>query len=90
MSYNSAADMHEDEYLNKRLIACASEQDKGDPGDGALQASNWVNIHKWDIVNAPGWSAKWDTARVNGNVAPGADSSVITDEDILAVIQPMT
>jgi hypothetical protein len=82
--------MHDDEYLQKRLVACASEQNKGDAGDGAEQASNWVNIHKWAIVNAPGWAAKWDSARVNGNIAPGNDASVITDEDMLAVIQPMT
>jgi hypothetical protein len=82
--------MHDDHYLNQRLIACASEQGKVEPGGDADQAANWVTAHKWAIVNAPGWAAKWDTARVNGNLSPGNDSSVITDEDILAVIQPMT
>jgi hypothetical protein len=89
MTYNSTADMHDDFDLHRRLVACASEQGKGNPDDGAAQPDNWVALHKWPIVNSPGWSAKYDSARASGNTSPGRDAAVITDDDILATIQPM-
>lgn len=84
MSYNSLSEMQGDAWLKRRLIACASEQKKGDGNPEA-----WVDANIWNIVNAPGWGAKWEQAKNNSHPAPGIDESVIADGDILAVIQPM-
>jgi hypothetical protein len=85
MSYNSIAEMHDDPWLRRRLTACATQENKG-----AGNPEQWVNDNLWTIVSAPGWDQKWDTARSNYHPQAGLDESVITDADILAMIQPMT
>lgn len=83
MTYANIANMAESPSLIRRLIACAAEQKKGDP------YNEWVYSHVWDIAASPGWSEKWASALAADIPDPGADEGVITDADILAVIQPM-
>lgn len=49
----------------------------------------WVETNKWEWATAPGWAGKVATAIDAGNDAWGKDTGVISDTDILAVIQPM-
>lgn len=86
MSYNDISEMQADTTLNRRLIACATQEGKG----GVSQTpEQWVTENSWKIVSSPGWAAKWSSAKANYNSQPGIDESVITDDDILATIQPM-
>lgn len=83
MSYADIAAITQSTSLAQRLTACAAEEVKPKP------YSSWVFEHIWEIAASPGWADKWAYAVANENPDPGADESVITDGDILAVIQPM-
>jgi cellulose synthase/poly-beta-1,6-N-acetylglucosamine synthase-like glycosyltransferase len=84
MTYNTIATMREDAALSRRLIACAAEEGKGN-----LSPDSWVLQNIWLIVTAPGWEEAWEYAAAQGVENIGASESVITDEMILSVIQPM-
>lgn len=60
----------------------AVESDQTDP-------DAWANEHRWEWATAPGWAGKVAAALDAGNEEWGRDPAVITDSDILAVIQPM-
>lgn len=79
----SIAEMTASGSLINRLTACAAEQDKPEP------YSQWVMERIWKIAASPGWAAKWDSAIAAEIPDPGSNPTVITDADILAVIQPM-
>jgi len=83
MAYATTAQITQSTALMQRLIACAAEQKKVKP------YQNWVLDRIWDIAVSPGWSAKWESAVASENPDPGADPAVISDQDILGVIQPM-
>ena len=83
MTYANIAAITESASLQRRLQACAAEQQKPKP------YGEWVYNHIWDIASAPGWAAKWASALAGGVTDPGANEGVITDADILAVIQTM-
>jgi hypothetical protein len=81
MTYLTIAKITQSSSLRQRLTACAAQEDKPQP------YSAWVDDHIWDIASAPGWAGKWESA-VAGDIAdPGAHEGVITDGDILAVVQ---
>lgn len=72
-----------DSDFRLRVTACvAIESDEINP-------DSWVETNKWAWATAPGWSSKVATAIDAGNAAWGKDTSIISDADILAVIQPM-
>ena len=83
MTYATIAAITQNLSLSMRLTACAAEQQKPTP------YSSWVAEHIWQIAAAPGWAQKWESAVAAEIADPGADESVITDADILAVVQPM-
>src|SRR5688572_10570362 len=83
MTYYTLAVMQADNQLFRRLVACAAEQKKARPYE------QWVFDRIWDIVTSPGWAAQWEYAEAVGKEDIGSDPGVITDADILAVIQPM-
>jgi hypothetical protein len=83
MSYNTIANMQEDAALQRRLVACAAEEQK--PGS----PYGWVADRIWKIVTSPGWEDAWAYAEAVPIENIGADETVITDAMILAVIQPM-
>ena len=78
--YNSVADMAEDLALNRRLTAAVAKE-------GILDPKGWLYPRNWQVVSAPGWDAKWDSAVAGGVSNPGADEAVITDGDILSAVQ---
>lgn len=83
MTYAGIASITQSSSLFNRLTACAAEQNKDEP------YSTWVRARIWKIAASPGWAAKWESALAADIEDPGADESVITDGDILAVIQGM-
>ena len=78
--YNSVADMAEDLALNRRLTAAVAKE-------GILDPKGWLYPRNWQVVSAPGWDAKWDSAVAGGVQNPGEDEAVITDGDILSAVQ---
>jgi len=66
-----------------RVTACAGQQGSELPPE----VWAWENRYRW--AAAPGWGQQWDSAVASGVEDPGADPAVITDGDILAVVQPM-
>jgi hypothetical protein len=78
--YNSVADMAEDLDLNRRLTAAVAKE-------GILDPKGWLYPRNWQVVSAPGWDAKWDSAVASGIQYPGKDEAVITDGDILSAVQ---
>lgn len=83
MSYRTISQITQSSSLFQRLVACAAEQEKTQP------YVQWVSERIWDIAASPGWADKWASAVAADIEDPGADESVITDGDILAVVQPM-
>jgi hypothetical protein len=81
-TYLTIAGMAKDWPLTSRVAACAAQQGVADPETWAV-----TNGYAW--AAAPGWAGKWDSAVLNGVENPGADPSVISDADILAVVQLM-
>jgi hypothetical protein len=72
-----------DNDMTERVAACAAQQGQ------ELPHRWWAEQNAYTWASAPGWGAKWDSAVAGGVEHPGADPAVITDGDILAVIQPM-
>lgn len=85
MTYAHIAAITESPALFKRIKACAAEQKAAGPG--ALQ--QWVFDHLWLIAASPSWADKWAYAlAANPDLEdPGAEEAVITDADILTVVQ---
>lgn len=90
MSYQDIANMKDSNLLRRRLHAAAAQENKPEP------VEQWVADNIWEIVSAPGWAAKWAYAEAihepqpgDPPYDPGGDEAVITDQDILSVIQPI-
>ena len=71
-----------DDAMQRRVAACAAQQ--GEPN-----SLWWAQQNNYEWAAAPGWGAKWDSAVASDVEDPGSDPAVITDGDILAVVQPM-
>lgn len=72
-----------DSDFRLRVTSCvAIESDNPTP-------DQWVELNKWAWATAPGWAAKVATAIDAGDTEWGKDPAVISDADILAMIQPM-
>jgi hypothetical protein len=80
--YLTIATIAADQTMRNRVAACAAEQ-------GAPTPEHWAYDNAYQWAAAPEWAAKWESAAAAGNTNPGADPTVITDGDVLAVIQPM-
>ena len=80
--YLTIATVANDATMNQRVAACVGQQAGPDP-------LWWADQNRYRWAAAPGWAAKWDSAVASDVPNPGADPAVITDADILAVVQPM-
>jgi hypothetical protein len=81
--YLTIATIASDEHMLSRVTACAGQQNS--PQTPELWA--WEQRYRW--AASPGWAQKWDSALASNIAEPGTDPAVITDGDILAVVQPM-
>lgn len=82
MSYYTQAVMSEDVSLSRRITMCAAIEGADDP-------QRWTFEHRIKWATSPAWDSKWDSAEAAGIEDPGADASVITDGDILSVVQQL-
>jgi hypothetical protein len=95
-SYLAIAAIATDEFMIERMNACVSQQehlgnvDLGLPNlVGPYRAQQWVQDYRYIWASSPSWGEKWDSALASDNPEPGKDSSVITDNDILATVQAL-
>jgi hypothetical protein len=80
MTYNTVADMAEDEALRRRLLAAVAEEQILDP-------VGWLYPRQWQVVAQPGWDEAWESAVAGGVPDPGSNEGVITDGMILSGVQ---
>jgi hypothetical protein len=80
--YLTVSTIAADQNMRNRVAACAAEQ-------GNTTPESWAYTNSYVWASAPGWAAKWESAVAAGNPNPGSDPAVITDGDILSVVQPM-
>lgn len=87
MSYHSQYLMAYDSDLVGRVIAAVASEVQA--GSTDVDPEQWTadNRHAW--AASPGWSDAWDSALAAQNPNPGADESVITDQQILSAVQSL-
>lgn len=87
MSYRSIVEMASSQSLIARIAACAAQEGV------ETNPLTWAQDNIWKVAASPGWADQWsyavDTATVNVNPDTGARNDVITDGNILSVVQPM-
>ena len=85
-SYLSISAIANDEFMQERMKACVTQQTElGSVEFG--EPLSWVVNNRYVWASSPDWGAAWDSALAGGNEEPGKDSSVITDDMILATVQ---
>lgn len=80
--YLTISTISADQSMRSRVAACAATE-------GETAPENWAYTNAYRWASAPGWDLKWESAVAANNPNPGADPTVITDGDILAVVQPL-
>lgn len=83
--YLTISVISDDVFMQRRVAACAAQQGITQDPDPTV----WTFERRYTWAAAPGWAQKWDSAVAGGIEQPGADPAVITDADVLAVVQPM-
>jgi hypothetical protein len=99
-SYLAISAIANDEFMQERLKACATQQAHlgnasvitDDPINrpDTWSAINWVEQNKYLWASSPSWGEKWASALAGGEEEPGKNEAVITDADILATVQALT
>jgi hypothetical protein len=102
-SYLAISAIANDQYMNERLKACATQQAhlgnapliSNDPNtSGAYSAQAWVESNQYLWASSPSWGEKWASSLASHpddpEYEPGKDEAVITDDDILATVQALT
>lgn len=92
MSYLSIINMAESPSLRRRIQAAAAKEAAA-AGVTLSSLEGWVADKMLHIAATSGWDQKWEYYEVNYtpvfNPDEGARPDVITDEDILAMVQPL-
>lgn len=87
MGYWEIAQMSGDADLGARVAACAAQELP--TADSADTPQIWVQRNMLRVASSPGWDEAWSSAAAAGNESPGRDPAVITDEQVLAAVQPL-
>lgn len=83
MSYQTIYTMAANQSLRNRVAACAAQE-------GAANPESWAQQNSLLWAASPGWSEAWEYAEaVNPGDDHGANEGVITDDMVLAAIQPL-
>jgi hypothetical protein len=104
-SYLSISAIANDENMNERLRAAATQQTHlgnapviaDDPVNtvDTWAAISWVEQNRYLWASSPGWGAAWDSAlaahppETEPDYEPGRDPGVITDGMILTTVQAL-
>lgn len=86
-TYADIARIAATDAFQERVRACAAQQGAADP-------VHWAYTNRYALASSPGWAAElavWDEAHpgAEDREAWAADGSVITDQMILAAVQPL-
>lgn len=84
MSYTDQATLSQDPLFINRVAASAAVE-----VGRSHQPLQWAYDHIWWVAASPGFADAYAYAIANGVENPGADTSVITDEQILAAVQAL-
>lgn len=87
MAYLDLADLAVDDDFLRRVAACAAEQEVGGADLGGQSPSSWAMLRQWRMAASPGFADAYAYAKGTGVQNPGADPTVITDEQILSAVQ---
>jgi hypothetical protein len=87
MGYVDVWHMTGSQSLQGRLAAAAAEEQATGAVLDPPTADGWVTVYRWHLCAAPGWGDAWASAVAAGRDDPGADPSVITDQQILSQTQ---
>lgn len=82
MAFHDVALLHGDADFLLRASACYAVEPDTDSDPDA-----WASAHAWDLASAPGFGDAYASALAGGLTHPGADQSVISDNQILAAVQ---
>lgn len=80
MSYNDIAAIAVNDSFRNRVTAAFAAEGRAYPEVDAQD-------NRWRIASAPGFGEKWAAAVAANNPNPGRDEEVITDGDILSIVQ---
>jgi hypothetical protein len=92
--YLAIADIAQDQYMNKRLRACVTQEAyQGHIPLSVDDAPQWVATNAYVWASSPSWGAKWESALIShpddATYEPGKDAAVITDADVLSTVQAL-
>jgi hypothetical protein len=83
MSYLTTYHIGSNEWMLRRVTACAAAEGMADP-------VQWAADNQYLWAAAPGWSDAWEYAlAANPEDDPGKNEAVITDGMILAQVQAL-
>lgn len=84
MGYAEQALLSSDSDFLARTAACAAVE-----VDRTHQPTQWAKDHIWWIAAAPGFADAYASAVAGGVERPGNDPAVISDAQILSVVQAL-
>ena len=79
----------EEPSFRVRIAAAAQTEAIAHDKNLGMGPEEWAASTKWIWAVSPGWAAKVQYAIASNIDTWGTDPSVISDEDIVAVIQPL-
>lgn len=85
MGYYEIATLKDDRDFFIRTAAAVATETLG--GNGEPNPDTWASQHAWEMAAQPGFGDAYAYALANGNPAPGKDTAVITDGQILSAVQ---
>lgn len=98
-AYLAISAVANDQHMTERMNAAVTQQDNlgtidlGPYATSPYNLTAWVHDYRYLWASSPGWGEKWDYALAahpdEPDYEPGRDSAVITDGDILAVVQTL-
>lgn len=98
-AYLAISQIANDEHMTERMNAAVAQQNQlgtiaiGSWGTSRYNITTWVHDNSYLWASSPGWGEKWDYALAahdgQPGYAPGKDPAVITDADILTVVQTL-
>lgn len=85
MAYSDVAALAVDADFRARIAASAAIENSHLP----MHPLSFADTYQWQISGAPGFGDAYASAVAGGVERPGNDPSVISDAQILAVVQPI-
>lgn len=86
MAYYEQSLLSNDSQFRDRIAACAAVEVEL----GETHPLTWAGENQWMIAASPGFADKYSYALETGVQNPGRDTSVISDNDILAAVQSLS